>query len=51
MSLPLAERAWHWSDRAGIAFWDSLILAAAELSGCQSRAAGLLFGAARPWIR
>jgi hypothetical protein len=21
MSLPLAERAWHWSDRADIAFW------------------------------
>jgi predicted nucleic acid-binding protein len=34
-SLPLIERAWHWMDRAGISYWDALILAAAERSGCR----------------
>jgi predicted nucleic acid-binding protein len=34
-SLPLIERAWYWADRAGIPYWDALILAAAERSGCR----------------
>jgi len=34
-SLPLLQRAWHWMDVAGITFWDALILAAAERSGCR----------------
>jgi predicted nucleic acid-binding protein len=34
-SQPLIERAWHWMDRAGISYWDALILAAAERSGCR----------------
>ena len=32
--LGLVQRAWHWSDQAGVPYWDSLILAAAEVSGC-----------------
>jgi predicted nucleic acid-binding protein len=32
--LGLLHRAWYWSDRGGLAYWDSLILAAAESSGC-----------------
>ena len=31
----LLERAWHWSDRAQLSYWDSLILAAAERTGCR----------------
>jgi predicted nucleic acid-binding protein len=34
-SLPLVERAWQWMDRAQVSYWDSLILAAAERSGCR----------------
>jgi predicted nucleic acid-binding protein len=34
-SLLLVQRAWHWSDHAGIAYWDALILASAERSGCR----------------
>ncbi len=34
-SLPLLERAWHWMDRAHVSYWDALILAAAERSGCR----------------
>jgi predicted nucleic acid-binding protein len=34
-SLPLLQRAWYWSDVGGISFWDALILAAAERSGCR----------------
>ena len=34
-SLPLIQRAWHWTDSAGISYWDALILAAAERSGCR----------------
>jgi predicted nucleic acid-binding protein len=34
-SLPLVERAWHWMDRAHVSYWDALILAAAERSGCR----------------
>lgn len=32
--LALLRRAWHWCDRAGIPYWDALILAAAEFAGC-----------------
>jgi predicted nucleic acid-binding protein len=32
-NLMLVERAWHWTDQAGIAYWDALIVAAAEVSG------------------
>jgi predicted nucleic acid-binding protein len=34
-SLALLERAWHWVDQAGLSYWDSLILAAAERAGCR----------------
>lgn len=34
-SLPLLRRAWYWADHAGIGYWDTLILAAAERSGCR----------------
>jgi predicted nucleic acid-binding protein len=33
--LGLLHRAWYWSDRGGVACWDSLILAAAESTGCK----------------
>jgi predicted nucleic acid-binding protein len=33
-SLSLTQRAWHWGDQAGLSYWDALILAAAERSGC-----------------
>jgi predicted nucleic acid-binding protein len=33
-SPQLLERAWHWLDEAHISYWDALIVAAAELSGC-----------------
>jgi predicted nucleic acid-binding protein len=33
--LGLLHRAWYWSDREGVAYWDSLILAAAEAAGCR----------------
>jgi predicted nucleic acid-binding protein len=29
------RRAWYWCDTAQINFWDALILAAAEQSGCR----------------
>jgi predicted nucleic acid-binding protein len=29
------HRAWHWCDSAKINFWDALIVAAAEQSGCR----------------
>jgi predicted nucleic acid-binding protein len=35
MSLGLLERAWHWMDAAQLSYWDSLILAAAEISDCR----------------
>lgn len=28
------ERAWYWMDHAGVSYWDGLILASAESSGC-----------------
>lgn len=34
-SFALLQRAWHWVDQAGVSYWDALILAAAERSGCQ----------------
>jgi predicted nucleic acid-binding protein len=34
-SLGLAERAWLWMDEAQLSYWDSLIVAAAERSGCR----------------
>jgi predicted nucleic acid-binding protein len=33
--LGLLHRAWYWSDRVGVAYWDSLIVAAAESTGCK----------------
>lgn len=33
-SAALIHRAWHWADVAQLAYWDALILAAAELAGC-----------------
>ena len=33
--LGLLHRAWYWSDRAGVAYWDSLIVAAAETASCK----------------
>ena len=32
--LGLVERAWPWTDRAGVPYWDALIVAAAEAAGC-----------------
>ena len=32
--LPLLRRAWYWMDRASVAYWDALIVAAAETAGC-----------------
>ena len=32
-SAALVHRAWHWVDTAQVPYWDSLILAAAELAG------------------
>ncbi len=31
----LLQRAWHWMDEAQLAYWDALIVAAAERCGCQ----------------
>lgn len=33
-TLGLMGRAWHWMDEANVSYWDALILAAAEVSGC-----------------
>jgi predicted nucleic acid-binding protein len=35
VTLDLIERAWHWSDHAQLTFWDGMIVAAAELTGCR----------------
>jgi predicted nucleic acid-binding protein len=32
--LGVVQRAWYWSDKAGIPYWDSLIVASAEAAGC-----------------
>src|ERR1035438_7179130 len=34
-SAELIQRAWHWTDHAGITYWDALIVAAAESAGCR----------------
>ncbi len=34
-SLGLIEQAWGWMDAAQVAYWDALILAAAERSGAR----------------
>jgi predicted nucleic acid-binding protein len=34
-TFTLVQRAWHWSDTAQMNFWDALIIAAAEQSGCR----------------
>jgi predicted nucleic acid-binding protein len=34
-SLSLVQRAWRWTDQTGISYWDALILASAERSGCR----------------
>lgn len=31
----LVERAWYWMDKAQLAYWDALIVAAAERSSCE----------------
>jgi predicted nucleic acid-binding protein len=33
-SLALIHRAWYWIDKAGVPYWDGLILAAAETADC-----------------
>jgi predicted nucleic acid-binding protein len=33
-NLGTIRRAWHWMDLAQLSYWDSLIVAAAEQSGC-----------------
>lgn len=33
-SLAIVQRAWQWSDEAQLAYWDGLIVAAAERGGC-----------------
>jgi predicted nucleic acid-binding protein len=33
-SRGLIERAWQWMDKAGVGYWDALIVAAAERGGC-----------------
>jgi len=35
VTLGLLERAWYWTDEAGISFWDSMIVAAAERTRCR----------------
>lgn len=34
MTAGLMERGWYWMDKAGLSYWDSMILAAAERLGC-----------------
>jgi predicted nucleic acid-binding protein len=33
-SAELLKRAWDWTDAAQLSYWDALILAAAEMAGC-----------------
>jgi predicted nucleic acid-binding protein len=35
VTIGLIERAWFWTDEAGIPFWDSMIVAAAERTRCR----------------
>ena len=30
----MLHRAWYWMDKAGVPYWDSLIVAAAETMNC-----------------
>jgi predicted nucleic acid-binding protein len=32
--LALVQRAWHWETKAGVPYWDGLIIAAAESAEC-----------------
>jgi predicted nucleic acid-binding protein len=32
--LALFQRAWHWETKAGVPYWDALIIAAAESAEC-----------------
>ena len=34
MRLGLVQRGWRWMDQAQLSYWDGLIVAAAELAGC-----------------
>jgi predicted nucleic acid-binding protein len=34
IGLGLLQSAWYWMDSAGLPYWDSLILAAAEAANC-----------------
>ena len=34
MRLGLVQRGWRWMDQAQLPYWDSLIVAAAEVAGC-----------------
>lgn len=34
-SAALLHRAWHWADAAQVSYWESLILAAAEIADCR----------------
>src|SRR6266567_1786857 len=33
--LGLLHRAWHWTDKNGLPYWDSLIVASAESTNCK----------------
>jgi predicted nucleic acid-binding protein len=35
VTLALFERAWFWTDKASITFWDAMIVAAAERTQCR----------------
>jgi predicted nucleic acid-binding protein len=35
VTLGLLQQSWKWMDSAQISYWDSLILSAAERSGCR----------------
>ena len=35
VTVTLFERAWFWSDNATITFWDAMVVAAAERTGCR----------------
>jgi predicted nucleic acid-binding protein len=35
MSLGLIQFAWNWMDRAHLSYWDALVVAAAERTGCR----------------
>ena len=35
LGLGQVRRAWEWMDRAGVPYWDALILSSAEGAGCR----------------